>query len=68
VVSAHDPPQSARRIPTRHNGSKLKRIVPRGGRRSSARRHLRAPTTYALSSKRQGCRRSTAPRPTWVQR
>jgi hypothetical protein len=59
---------SARRIPRRHVGSKPTRTAPRGGQRSSAKRYPRVPATYALSSKRRGSRRSTAPRPTWVRR
>jgi hypothetical protein len=59
---------SARRTPWRHVGSKATRTVPRGGQRSSVRRYLRAPATYASSLKRRGCRRSTALRPTWVRR
>jgi hypothetical protein len=41
--------------------------APRDGQKSSARRYLHAPVTYVSSSKRQGCRRSTALRPTWVR-
>jgi hypothetical protein len=59
---------SVRRTSRRHVGFKTMRIVPKGGRRSGARRYLHAPTTYASSSKRRGFRRSIALRPTWVRR
>jgi hypothetical protein len=58
----------AQRTLRRHVGSKPTRTAPRGGPKSSARRYLCAPAAYALSSKRQGCRSSTALRPTWVRR
>jgi hypothetical protein len=57
---------SARRIPRRRVGSKPTRTTPRGGRRSGARRYPRVPATYVSSSNRQGSRRSTTRRPTWV--
>jgi hypothetical protein len=43
------------------------RTAPRGGRRSSARRYLHAPATYASSSNMLACRHSTALKPTWVR-
>jgi hypothetical protein len=52
---------SARRILRKRVGSKATRTVPRGGRRSSARRYPRVPATYASSSKRWDYRRSTPP-------
>jgi hypothetical protein len=58
---------SARRTQRRHVGSRAMPTAPRDGQRSSARRYFRAPTSYTSSSKRQGCRRSAAHRPTWVR-
>jgi hypothetical protein len=67
VVSANEPPRVVRQTLWRHVGSKATRIAPGGERRSSARRYPHAPVTYASSSKRRGCRCSTAPRPTWAR-
>jgi hypothetical protein len=58
---------SARWTLRRHVGSRATPTAPRGRRRSSARRCLRAPATYISSSKRWGCQCSTALRPTWVR-
>jgi hypothetical protein len=58
---------SARQTPRRHVEFRAMPTAPRDGQRSSARRYLPALETYASSSKRQGCRRSTALRPIWVR-
>jgi hypothetical protein len=58
--------RSAQRTLRRHVRSRETPTAPRDGRRSSAKRYPHVPATYASSSKRQGCRHSTAIRITWV--
>jgi hypothetical protein len=54
----------ARQTPRRHVRSRATPTAPRGRRRSSTWRYLHAPATYTSSSKRRGCQRSIALRPT----
>jgi hypothetical protein len=58
---------SVRWTQRRHVRSRATPTAVKGGRRSSGRWYLRVPTTYASSSNKQGSRRSTALRPTWVR-
>jgi hypothetical protein len=58
---------SARQTPRRHVRSRAMPTTPKGRRRSSTKWYPRVPATYVSSSKRRGCRRSTALGPTWVR-